>query len=174
MDKLHLKPGILPNMRTTQLGPRVRQRICLDSGTLSGLPRPSASQAVIIAAPLIEMQRCDLADLLLAPSSFRRTPFVTLSDRIDHHCALRFGFDRVAQEQPGRLGMLPGSAPPQRGLRFWRLASLKRARSQLVGPWPLAETKKKEQPRGYPWQGQWWSEQLRIFYLQADIFVFRA
>jgi glycosyltransferase involved in cell wall biosynthesis len=42
----------------------------------------------------------------------------------------------------------------------------------LVGPWQLAEAKKKQLPRGCRWTGPVSSKQLRSFYHDAEVFVF--
>jgi glycosyltransferase involved in cell wall biosynthesis len=46
------------------------------------------------------------------------------------------------------------------------------ARLQLVGPWGLAEAKKKELPPACTWWGPVSSERLRELYAGADVFVF--
>jgi len=130
-------------------------------------------------------QKCkeaDLADLVLAPSSF-----VANTIR-DFHPTKRvviapYGVDLI--EWPPRTARAPGGVITflfagqcslRKGvpllLEAWRSAGLKRARLQLVGPWRLAETKKRELPRGCLWTGPVASQQLRAFYHQADVFVF--
>jgi glycosyltransferase involved in cell wall biosynthesis len=57
-------------------------------------------------------------------------------------------------------------------LEAWRAADLNGARLLLVGPWQLAEAKKRQLPPGCLWTGPVSSLQLRRYYQDAEVFVF--
>jgi glycosyltransferase involved in cell wall biosynthesis len=57
-------------------------------------------------------------------------------------------------------------------MEAWQAANLKHARLLLVGPWQLAEAKKKQLPPNCRWTGPVSSQQLRSFYHDAEVFVF--
>ena len=129
-------------------------------------------------------QKCtemDLAELVLAPSSFVAN---TIRDfHPNKRVAIApYGVDLIGWP-PGTertpcdvmTFLFAGQCSIRKGipllLEAWQAASLRRARLQLVGPWRLAETKKKELPQGCLWAGPVSSEQLRAFYHEADVFV---
>ena len=71
---------------------------------------------------------------------------------------------------------LPGNARLRKGipllLEAWRAAGLESARLQLVGPWRVAESKKKELPQGCFWTGpRVEPADCATFYHEADVFV---
>jgi glycosyltransferase involved in cell wall biosynthesis len=130
-------------------------------------------------------QKCtemDLADLLLAPSDF-----VANTVREYHPyksvAIVPYGVDLIGwplgTERATRDAitfLFAGHCSVRKGtpllLAAWRAAGLKRARLQLIGPWLLAETKKKELPPGCLWTGPVSGHQLRSIYHEADVFVF--
>ncbi len=143
------------------------------------LPATKPSQQLRREQKCMEME---LADLVLVPSSF-----VANTIR-DFHPTKRvaiapYGVDLIYWP-PGTARtprdiitfLFAGQCSLRKGipllLEAWRAAGLKRARLQLVGPWRLAETNKKELPQGCLWTGPVASQQLRTFYQEADVFVF--
>jgi glycosyltransferase involved in cell wall biosynthesis len=124
----------------------------------------------------------ELADMVLVPSSFVAD---TVRDfHPDKTVALApYGVDligwpagaaRAAQDVITFLFV--GQCSVRKGtpllLAAWRAAGLKRARLRLVGPWRLADAKKKELPPGCQWTGPASSHQLQRMYHEADVFVF--
>ena len=142
------------------------------------LPANKPSQHV---SPEQKCKEVELADLVLAPSSF-----VAETIREFHPnkrvAIASYGVDLI--DWPRNTARAPrdvitflfaGQCSLRKGipllLEAWRVAGLKRARLQLVGPWRLAEIKKKQLPKRCFWTGPVSSLQLRAFYHAADIFV---
>lgn len=143
------------------------------------LPSTKTSQQVRREQKCKEME---LAELVLAPSSFVAN---TIRDFYPNKrvAIAPYGVDLIGW--PSRIGRAPrevitflfaGQCSLRKGtpllLEAWRAANLKHARLQLVGPWRMAEAKRKELPQGCFWTGPVSSQQLRTFYREADVFVF--
>jgi glycosyltransferase involved in cell wall biosynthesis len=143
------------------------------------LPSAGVSQPVAREHKREEMQ---LADLVLAPSAFVAgtirdagvtTPIVVAPFGVD-----AAGWTIAPDLTPGRdlTFLFVGQCSVRKGvpllLDAWRAAALRGARLQLVGPWRLAEAKKKDLPPDCSWSGPVSSGQLRAVYAAADVFVF--
>jgi len=130
-------------------------------------------------------QKCkemELADLSLAPSNFvadtirdfyPNKPVAIAPYGVD---LINWSPDTARAPRDVITFLFAGHCSIRKGtpllLAAWRAAGLKGARLQLVGPWRLAETKKRELPPGCRWTGPVSSHQLRSFYHGADVFVF--
>lgn len=127
-------------------------------------------------------QEMELADVVLAPSSFvadtihRFHPYKTVA-------LAPFGVDLAAwQPEPCRAPhdeitfLFAGQCSIRKGipllLEAWQAAGLRQARLRLVGSWGLAESKKKQLPAQCVWTAPISSSQLRRVYREADVFVF--
>jgi glycosyltransferase involved in cell wall biosynthesis len=124
----------------------------------------------------------ELADLVLVPSGFVAK---TVRDFHPYRAVAiaPYGVDlvvwppaRVRAPQDVITFLFAGQCSLRKGipllLEAWRAADLKRARLLLVGPWQLAEAKKKQLPPGCLWTGPVSSQQLRRYYHDAEVFVF--
>jgi len=130
-------------------------------------------------------QEMELADLVLAPSSFVaetvRTfhPHKTLAlapygvdlefwragarnERNERSEVLRFIFAGQISLRKGIPGLL----------QAWEKAALRSAELQLVGSWYLSESKRASLPRGVNYVSPLSPEELRDHYCRADVFVF--
>jgi glycosyltransferase involved in cell wall biosynthesis len=130
-------------------------------------------------------QKCkemELADLLLVPSYFVAN---TIHDFYPNRqvAVAPYGIDSIGwpprttrAAQDVITFLFAGQCSLRKGtpllLAAWRAAGLKCARLQLVGPWRLAEAKKKELPPGCLWTGPVSSHRLRSIYHEAEVFVF--
>jgi glycosyltransferase involved in cell wall biosynthesis len=130
-------------------------------------------------------QKCremELADLLLVPSNFVAN---TVRDFYPHRAVAiaPYGVDLggwppapVRAPRDVITFLFVGQCSLRKGipllLEAWRAANLKGARLLLVGPWQLAEGKKRQLPPGCLWTGPVSSQRLRSFYHDADVFVF--
>ena len=130
-------------------------------------------------------QKCkelELADLLLVPSKFVAN---TVREFHPYKSAViaPYGVDLIgwspgAERAPRDVitFLFAGQCSLRKGtpllLTAWQAAGLKGARLQLVGPWRLAEAKKRELPPRCQWTGPVSSHRLRSIYHEADVFVF--
>jgi starch synthase len=143
------------------------------------MPDPTALQRV---NPEQKRREIELADMVLVPSNF-------VANTVRHFHAKTpialapYGVD--LSEWPSRTRcrsteiitfLFVGQCSIRKGipllLEAWRAAGLKGARLELVGPWLLAENKKREFPPRTRWQGAVSTDELRHHYQNADIFVF--
>ena len=138
-----------------------------------------------ISLQLRREQKCremELADLVLAPSNFVVN---TIRDFHAHRPVVvaPYGVDLVGWPAPAVRDpqevitfLFVGQCSLRKGIPLlldaWRAADLKGASLQLVGPWQLAESKKKQLPPGCQWLGPVSSQQLSSIYHNADVFVF--
>jgi glycosyltransferase involved in cell wall biosynthesis len=132
--------------------------------------------------PEQKRREIELADVVLVPSEF-------VADTVrDFHpkapiAVAPYGVD--LGEWPARtrcasaetvIFLFVGQCSVRKGvpllLQAWRAAGLIGARLELVGPWLLAEGKKRELPPQTRWRGAVSSRELRRHYRNADIFVF--
>lgn len=130
-------------------------------------------------------QKCkemELADLLLVPSNFVAN---TVRDFHPNRAVAIAPYGVDLTGWPPALARAPrdvitflfaGQCSLRKGIPLlmeaWRAANLKSARLLLVGPWQLADGKKKQVPPGVRWTGPVSSQQLRSFYHDAEVFVF--
>jgi starch synthase len=131
---------------------------------------------------LQKFKEMELADLLLAPSSFVAGtvrdfhPYKPVSIAPYGVDSIGWPAGTARAPQDVTTYLFAGQCSVRKGipllLKAWRAANLKRACLQLVGPWRLAETKKKELPPGCLWIGPVSSHRLRSIYHEADVFVF--
>ena len=124
----------------------------------------------------------ELADLVLVPSNFVASTVREFYP--DKPIAVApYGVDLFAwpEATPGEPRdvinfLFAGQCSLRKGvpllMEAWRAADLKRASLLLVGPWQLAEAKKKQLPPRCRWIGPVSSQRLRSFYHDADVFVF--
>lgn len=130
-------------------------------------------------------QKCKeigLADLLLAPSNFVANTVREFhpykSTAIAPYGVDLIGWPPATERAPGDVitFLFVGQCSLRKGtpllLAAWQAAGLKGARLQLVGPWRLADAKKRELPPRCQWTGPVSSYQLRSIYHEADVFVF--
>jgi glycosyltransferase involved in cell wall biosynthesis len=151
----------------------------LSSQYADWMPNPTALQRIDAEQKRREIQ---LADLILVPSNF-----VVNTVRHFHTKApialAPYGVD--LSEWPSRTQygsgeiitfLFVGHCSIRKGvpllLKAWRAAGLPGAHLELVGPWLLAESKKRELPPKTRWHGPVSSHDLRHHYQNADIFVF--
>ena len=123
----------------------------------------------------------ELADLLLVPSGF-----VANTVREFHPyqavAVAPYGVDLVGWRPEPHAPrnvitfLFAGQCSLRKGIpllvQAWRAAGLRDARLLLVGPWQLAECKKKQLPQGCQWIGPTSSQLLLSYYHEADVFVF--
>ena len=156
-----------------------RTRTALAKKYADWLPAGGPSQRVRREQKCKEME---LADLLLVPSNFVAN---TVREYFPHRAVAiaPYGVDLVGWPPASARAprdvitfLFAGQCSLRKGIPLlmeaWRAADLKRARLLLVGPWQLAEAKKKQLPRGCRWTGPVSSKQLRSFYHDAEVFVF--
>jgi glycosyltransferase involved in cell wall biosynthesis len=142
----------------------------------------NADQTPLTARRVQKTQELALADLVLAPSKFvkdtiRATginrPIATAPYGVDiigwQPASVRIPKDEVTFLFVGQCSLRKG-VPLL--VEAWRAAGLKGARLQLVGPWQLAEAKKKNLPASIGWSRSVSPQQLRGIYQNADVFVF--
>ena len=156
-----------------------RMQAHLASQYAEWMPDPKALQRV---HPEQKRSEIELADLVVVPSNF-----VANTVRYFHPKApialAPYGVD--LSEWPSRTRcssaetvtfLFVGQCSIRKGvpllLEAWRAAGLTGARLELVGPWLLAEGKKREFPPQTRWRGAVSSHELRRHYQNADIFVF--
>jgi glycosyltransferase involved in cell wall biosynthesis len=130
-------------------------------------------------------QEMELADLVLAPSSFVaetvRTfhPHKTLA-LAPYGVDLEFWRAGARNERNERSEVLrfifAGQISLRKGipllLQAWEKAALRSAELQLVGSWYLSESKRASLPRGVNYVSALSPEALRDHYCRADVFVF--
>jgi len=132
--------------------------------------------------PEQKREEMELADLVLAPSGFVAGT-IREANAGKRVVIARYGVDAqqwpLAPDRPAGRALtflFAGQCSLRKGvpllLQAWRAAALPDARLQLVGPWRLAEAKKKELPPGCTWAGPVSSEHLRAIYAGADVFLF--
>ena len=132
--------------------------------------------------PEQKRREMELADLVLAPSSFvERTIRKFHPDKNVARAAYgvdldfwRPGETTVADRQlrfiyAGQLSIRKGIPAL---LQAWEAAALRDAELQLVGMWQLAEQKRFALPKGVSWLPPCSSDALRDRYRAADVFVF--
>lgn len=156
-----------------------RMQARLASQYADWMPDPTALQRV---NPEQKRREVELADLVLVPSNF-------VANTVRHFHAKTpialapYGVDLSEWPSRVRCGsteiitfLFVGQCSIRKGipllLEAWRAAGLKGARLELVGPWLLAKSKKRELPPRTRWQGAVSSDELRRHYQNADIFVF--
>jgi glycosyltransferase involved in cell wall biosynthesis len=142
----------------------------------------SADEFVLPVRAAQKREEMVLADLVLAPSRF-----VADSIREYHpHKTIRvvpYGVDLASwtwteggEPRDTLTYLFVGQCSVRKGtpllLEAWRRAGLKRARLRLVGPWQLAEKKKRDLPPRCTWTAPVSSTELRTIYQAADVFVF--
>ncbi len=131
--------------------------------------------------PAQKRREMELADLVLAPSSF------VVRTILDHQPAKRvalapYGVDTQAwspigaKRHTGELTFLfAGQLSIRKGipllLQAWQAAGLRDARLDLVGAWHLSQSKLAALPQGVRWSPPCDSEALRERYRAADVFV---
>jgi glycosyltransferase involved in cell wall biosynthesis len=131
--------------------------------------------------PQQKRQEMELADLVLAPSSFvaktiqRFHPNKALA-LAPYGVDLEFWTPGPSREQSEALRFIyAGQISLRKGipglLLAWEKAALKAAELMLVGSWHLSETKRASLPHGVQHIGPCSSETLRGHYRQADVFV---
>lgn len=156
-----------------------RTQMALAKKYAEWLPAGRLSKQVRLEQKRREME---LADLLLVPSNFVAN---TVRDFYPHRAIAiaPYGVDLVGwSPAPVRAPrhvitfLFVGQCSLRKGipllLEAWRAANLKAARLLLVGPWQLAEAKKRQLPPGCLWTGPISSQQLRKYYHDAEVFVF--
>ena len=123
------------------------------------------------------------ADLVLAPSGFVRKSVERFSDRevavVPYGVDLDFwscGEPRSAEETGLLRFVYAGHGSVRKGvplmLEAWRLADLKGAELEMVGPWQLNPRKLRDLPAGVVWSGPVSRAGLRERFRNADVFVF--
>ncbi len=144
----------------------------LPPGRVSGSP---------FVRPEQKVREMELADLVLAPSSFVRR---TIEQYVDKKVALApYGVD-TQQWHPGYFDapedeirfVYAGQISIRKGipllLQAWEKAALPNGRLDLVGIWQLAPEKQRALPRNVFHAGPCSREELRARYQSADVFVF--
>jgi alpha-maltose-1-phosphate synthase len=131
--------------------------------------------------PPQKIRELELADLVLAPSTFVRR---TLAPYVDKPVALTpYGVDGEQWRPPdlppegevvrflyaGQLSIRKGTPLL---LEAWRKAALTNARLDLVGPWLLSQEKLRALPPGVHVHPPCSAPRLRDFYQGSDVFVF--
>lgn len=131
------------------------------------------------ARPERKREEMELADLVLAPSSFVRR---TVEDFADRPVAIApYGVDSAfwcpgaPREKSGPMRFLfAGACSMRKGIpllmQAWKAASLADSVLELVGSWQLARTERL--PEGVTWRSAVSPEDLRELYRGADILVF--
>ncbi len=123
------------------------------------------------------------ADLVLAPSGFVRKSVERFSDRevavVPYGVDLDFwscGEPRLDEETGPLRFVYAGHASVRKGvplmLEAWRLADLKRAELEMVGPWQLNQRTRRDLPSSVVWTGPVSRSALRERFRNADVFVF--
>jgi glycosyltransferase involved in cell wall biosynthesis len=123
------------------------------------------------------------ADLVLAPSGFVRKSVERFSDRevavVPYGVDLDFwscGEPRLDEETGPLRFVYAGHASVRKGvplmLEAWRLADLKRAELEMVGPWQLNQRTRRDLPSSVVWTGPVSRSGLRERFRNADVFVF--
>jgi starch synthase len=123
------------------------------------------------------------ADLVLAPSGFVRRSVERFSDRdvavVPYGVDLDFwscGEPRLPVETGPLRFVYAGHGSVRKGapllLDAWRLAGLKEAELEMVGPWQLNQRKLRDLPPGAVWTGPVSRAGLRDRFRSADVFVF--
>jgi alpha-maltose-1-phosphate synthase len=124
----------------------------------------------------------ELADLTLVASRYVEA---TVRDVYPHKDIARtpYGIDvefwtpGPTQKQPGPLRFIyAGNVSVRKGVALlieaWSKAGLRDAELTLVGPWGLADSKRRSLPRGIRWIPPCSSQALRDQYRESDAFVF--
>ena len=131
--------------------------------------------------PVQKRKEMDLADLVLAPSSFVRK---TLMQFVEKKVALApYGVDldfwrtNSVIEQSGSLRFIyAGQCSLRKGIQVlldaWKAAAIKDATLELVGSWQFSDAKRSELPKNVTYTGPVSAEKLRQRYQTADVFVF--
>jgi starch synthase len=134
------------------------------------------------ADPHQKRQEMELADLVLAPSSF-----VAETVRLFHPnktiALAPYGVDLEFWTPGARNGgsevlrfIYAGQISLRKGIPFllqaWEKAALRSAELQLVGSWHLSDSKRASLPRGVTYISALSSEALRDHYRRAGVFVF--
>ena len=131
--------------------------------------------------PEQKRKEMDLADLVLAPSSFVQKTIMRFLDKkvalAPYGVDLDFWRPPRIQHREGPLRFIyAGQMSVRKGvpllLAAWRRANLNDAELQLVGSWQLAESKKNQLPTGVTFVGSVSRESLWKRFNDADVFVF--
>ncbi|MHB8216517.1 MAG: glycosyltransferase family 4 protein [Candidatus Sulfotelmatobacter sp.] len=127
-------------------------------------------------------QEMELADLVLAPSTFVAETIRTFHPNktiaiAPYGVDLEFWTPSASNERPEVLRFVyAGQISLRKGipvlLQAWEKARLRSAELRLVGSWHLSESKRGVLPRGVTHVSALSSEALRDHYRRADIFVF--
>lgn len=123
----------------------------------------------------------ELADLVLAPSTFARGTIERYVDRPVVVAPYGVDIDHWQAPEPSAGGgplrfVYAGHCSVRKGipvlLQAWRAAAPAAATLELVGPWKLAEEKRHDLPPGVTWRGPVSSMELAARFRKADVFVF--
>jgi len=132
--------------------------------------------------PQQKRQEMELADLVLAPSSFAAETVLAFHPKkalalAPYGVDLKFWTADARNEGSEVLRLIyAGQISVRKGiptlLQAWEKAALLSAELQLVGSWNLSESKRASLPRGVTHVSALSSEALRDHYRRADVFVF--
>jgi glycosyltransferase involved in cell wall biosynthesis len=132
--------------------------------------------------PQQKRQEMELADLVLAPSSFAAETVLAFHPKkalalAPYGVDLEFWTADARNEGSEVLRLIyAGQISVRKGiptlLQAWEKAALLSAELQLVGSWNLSESKRASLPRGVTHVSALSSEALRDHYRRADVFVF--
>jgi len=122
-----------------------------------------------------------LADLVLVPSRFVASTILEFQS--DKTIAFSpYGIDLAEWPEPATSArehitfLFVGQCSIRKGIPLlldaWQAAGLKNASLKLVGAWQLAERKRREMPSGCTWTATVSTDELKVHYGNADVFVF--